>query len=256
VTDSQPVFRGVAVALATLFDDRGDVDTAATADLAARLCHAGLAAVVVAGTTGEAATLSPDERRMLIAAVRAAVPAGVVVVAGTGAPSVRQAVVLTRDAVDAGADAVLALSPPHALNVVPYYDALVGVAGGTPVLAYHYPKVSPPGIAVDDLASLPVHGLKDSSGDAERLLLETTRWDGHLYTGATELVFLAGRLGCAGAILAVANLEPATCVAAFDGDVEAQKALAETSRAASPVPGALKRMMADRFGTSAACRVS
>ena len=104
-----PVFRGVGVALVTLFDADLAVDTAATADLAVRLVDAGMQAVVVAGSTGEAATLSADERVAVLTAVRAAVPDRVPVVAGTGAPSAHQAVVFTAGAVDAGADAVLAL---------------------------------------------------------------------------------------------------------------------------------------------------
>jgi 4-hydroxy-tetrahydrodipicolinate synthase len=255
VAVTQPPFQGVAVALATLFDAHDEVDVPATVDHAVRLCHAGLHAVVVAGTTGEAAALTPDERRVLLRAVRAAVPDGVALIAGTGAPSVRQAVVLTRDAVDEGVDAVLALSPPSAANVRPYYDAVVTAAGSASVLAYHYPEVSAPGIAVDDLAGLPVAGLKDSSGDAERLIREATAWSGHLYTGATSLAYLAGRLGCAGAILAIANIEPATSVAAFEGDLDAQKALVDAGVRARPVPGGLKAEMHRRFGTSTVTRV-
>jgi 4-hydroxy-tetrahydrodipicolinate synthase len=81
-------FEGVGVALVTLFDDRGELDAPASADLAVRLVEAGVRAVVVAGSTGEAAALSADERSALLDAVRAAVPpsSGVPVIAGTGAP--------------------------------------------------------------------------------------------------------------------------------------------------------------------------
>ncbi|MGH9136635.1 MAG: dihydrodipicolinate synthase family protein, partial [Acidimicrobiales bacterium] len=53
-----PPFTGVGVALVTLFDDDGHVDAPATADLAARIVDTGVSAVVVAGTTGEAAALT------------------------------------------------------------------------------------------------------------------------------------------------------------------------------------------------------
>jgi dihydrodipicolinate synthase/N-acetylneuraminate lyase len=82
------LFRGVGVALVTLFDSGGEVDAISTGKLAAGLAGRGLAAVLVNGTTGEAGTLTGAERTALIEAVRAAVPDPVVVIAGTGAPSV------------------------------------------------------------------------------------------------------------------------------------------------------------------------
>jgi 4-hydroxy-tetrahydrodipicolinate synthase len=253
---SEPVFRGVGVALVTLFETDGAVDAAATAGLAARLADHGMQAVVVAGTTGEAATLDPGERIVLLEAVRAAVPASVPVVAGTGAPSSRQAAALTRDAVEHGADAVLALSPPGAVDAPRYYDAVAKAAMGVPVLAYHFPQVSPPGLTVGELSDLPVAGVKDSSGDAERLLVELVDYDGALYTGSSALLAFAGPLGCAGAILALANVEPERCVQAFAGDVGAQRALVDVHVAAHDrFPRRLKELVAARFGTSPLCRV-
>ena len=254
---TKPVFTGAGVALVTLFDDRGELDAPATADLAARLVDAGMRAVVVAGTTGEAPALDPDERVALLEAVRRQVPASIPVIAGTGAPSARQAAALTRDAVERGADAVLTLSPPGVTDPRAYYDAIAKAAAGSPVLAYHYPKVAPPGIAVRFLGDLPVAGIKDSSGDAERLLHELDQYDGAIYTGSSALLSFAGPLGCAGAILALANAEPERCVRAFAGDVEAQRALLQPHLAAhESFPRGLKEMVAARFGTSTACRVA
>ncbi len=254
---TQPVFTGVGVALVTLFDDRGDLDAPATASLAAQLVDAGLHAVVVAGTTGEAPALDAQERIELLDAVRREVPASVPVIAGTGAPSARQATALTRDAVERGADAVLALSPAGLGDPRPYYEAIAKAAAGTPVLAYHYPTVSPPGIPVRLLADLPVAGVKDSSGDAERLLHELDQYEGPIYTGSSALLSFAGPLGCAGAILALANAEPERCVRAFGGDMVAQGALAQPHLAAhESFPRGLKEMVAARFGTSTVCRVA
>ena len=108
----EPLFTGVGVALATLFDDDGEVDAKATADLAATLVDLGIRGVVVAGSTGEASALTAGERVALLTETRRAVPPGVPVIAGTGGSSARQAAALTRDAREAGADAVLALCPP------------------------------------------------------------------------------------------------------------------------------------------------
>src|SRR4051795_1253208 len=197
------LFTGVGVALVTLFRPDGALDAPATADLAAQLAGLGMRCLLVAGTPGEAATLTPADRDELVAAVRAAVPSDVPVLAGAGAPTGRQAAELTERAFDAGADAVLALSPPGVADPRPYYEA-VAKAVTQPLLAYHFPGAAAPGIPVDLLPDLPVSGLKDSSGDAGRLLHERDVFAGDLYTGAATLVGLCGAIGAAGALVAAA----------------------------------------------------
>lgn len=249
------VFTGVGVALATLFDDNGDVDAGATAAHAARMVDHGVAAVVVAGTTGEAATLDPSERSTLLAAVRGAVEGRVPVIAGTGAPSARQARALTRRACDGGAHAVLVLSPPHVEDPRIYYQRVSDAAGDVPVIAYHFPKMSPPGVPIDSIPDLSVAACKDSSGDAERMLTTLHATAVPLYTGSSALLSYAGPLGCAGAILALANVEPERCRAAFAGDAVAQRDLTEAHLGIQRrFPAGLKQMMAERFGTATATR--
>jgi 4-hydroxy-tetrahydrodipicolinate synthase len=256
VAPNGPVFSGVGVALITVFDERGSIEPMATAEHAARLVDFGMGAVVVAGSTGEASSLSPDERVTLIKAVRAAVRADVPVIAGTGAPSARQAAALTADAASAGADAALVLSPPGAVDVRPYYRHVADAVAGIPLLAYHFPAVAPPGIPVGALPDLPVVGCKDSSGDPDRLLAELVAWDGRLYVGSSAILSLAGPLGCTGAILALANAEPERCIDAFAGDAKAQRALAESHLAAREAfPWGIKRLTAARWGTTTHSRM-
>lgn len=249
----ESLFSGVGVALVTLFTDGGEVDTEATTEHAARLVDRGVAAVVVAGSTGEAAALSAAERVSLLEAIRPVAP---YLVAGTGAASARQAAGLTEDAVGAGADAVLALSPPGREDPLPYYEAVREASGAVPVLGYHFPAVSAPGIAVECLAGLPVDGLKDSSGDPDRLLAELEAFDRPIYVGSSAMLSLAGPLGCAGAILALANLEPEACATAFAGDHSTQRRLAAVHLAAGvDFPRGLKALMADEWGTSPVSRL-
>jgi dihydrodipicolinate synthase/N-acetylneuraminate lyase len=267
---TEPLFTGVGVALATLFDEAGEVDAKATATHAATLVELGIRAVVVAGSTGEAAALTAEERLALLTETRKAVPAGVPVVAGTGAPSARQAAALTRAARDAGADAVLALCPPRSNDPRPYYRAVAEAAGDLPALAYHFPQTTPPGIPLEALPDLPVQGMKDSSADPERLLAELEVFDRPLWVGAAVLLLMAGSLatpgsgagevvgsgGVAGAILAVANVDPEHAIAAFAGDAAAQRALlAAHRRARTAFPHGLKDAIADRFGTSRVTRL-
>jgi 4-hydroxy-tetrahydrodipicolinate synthase len=252
------LFTGVGVALVTIFGEDLELDAPATADLAAQLVDLGVKAVVVAGTTGEAAALEPEERAELLVAVRKSVPDGsrVPVIAGTGAPSARQAVRFTAAARDGGADGVLVLSPRGAVEPRRYYEAVAEAAGSLPVFAYHYPNVSPPGIAVAALADLPVSGVKDSSADPARLAETVSSWDRSVYCGSSAFLPYAGALGCTGAILSLANAKPELCAAAFAGDIGAQLELLPSHRLiASRFPAGIKELVATRFGCSPRARL-
>ena len=250
------LFRGTGVALVTLFHDDGAIDPGATSAFARELVARGMRAVLVAGTTGEAATLTNAERSALIDAVRSAVPPGIPVIAGTGAPSIRQATGLTEEAVAAGADAVLAWPPRGGVDTAGYFKAVADAAQDRPVLAYHFPRVYPPGIPVEALDGLPVAGQKDSSGQADRLLDELARYSGATYVGSSALLALAGPMGATGALLALANVEPERCVAAFEGDPVAQREIGERHLACAQggVP-ALKRILAEDVGRPVPVRV-
>ncbi len=129
-------------------------------------------------------------------------------------------------------------------------------AGGVPLLAYHYPAASAPGISVEVLDDLPVAGLKDSSGDAERLLREVEGYSGLVYVGSPMVLTMAGAVGADGALLAVGNAEPELCVAAFGGDGTAQRRLLEPHRAArGSFPAGIKHLTARRFGTPETARM-
>lgn len=248
------LFTGVGVALVTLFHQDGTVDVEATAAHAERLAGLGIAAILVAGSTGEAPALSPQERVDLVKAVQEVV--AVPVIAGAGSASARQTAQLTADARAAGADAALVLSPPRSTDPRHYFREAVAAGEDMPVLAYHFPAMSPPGIDVELLPELGVAGVKDSSGDPDRLLRVLDAFDEAVYVGAAPLVLQAGAIGCRGVILAVANVAPEDCVAAFGGDGAAQRRLA-APHAASRVdwPRGLKQRVAERFGTSAHARM-
>lgn len=248
-------FTGVGVALLTLFDRDGALDAAATARHAAHLVDQGVKGVVVAGSTGEAAALDSDERSRLLHAVREAVGGRVPALAGTGAPSARQAVALSRRAAGDGADALLVLSPPGTDDPRPYYEA-VAAAVDVPVLAYHYPTASAPGIAVDLLCELPVAGVKDSTGDPARLAIELDEMGGGVYTGSAALLLQASAMGASGAILALANVDVDGCLRSWDGDGPCQRELVNGHRSAAlaGVSG-LKRALAGLYGTSAVTRL-
>ncbi|MEV0130680.1 dihydrodipicolinate synthase family protein [Dactylosporangium sp. NPDC050688] len=250
-----PLWRGVAVALVTLFAEDGSVDVTATAEHAARLVASGVRAVLVAGSTGEADALGDGERVALVSAVRQACP-GVPVIAGAGGAWAGPAAELTAASVAVGADAVLVAPPRRPGDLRVFYERVVSAADGRPVLAYHFPGVAGGAVPLEVLPSLPVAGLKDSTGDPERLLRLLSEWDGAVYVGSSALVAAAGLLGAAGAILAVANVAAEDCVAAWEGDAAAQLRLTGPHVAAkSAFPHGLKRLVAQRYGTSTAARM-
>jgi dihydrodipicolinate synthase/N-acetylneuraminate lyase len=256
VTDPSPPapWTGVAVALVTLFHDEKSVDVDATAAHAARLVGAGVRAVVVAGSTGEASALTDTERVALLAAVRAACP-DVPVVAGASAEWWRPATDRVVAAVSAGADAVL-VAPPRTGDLGHYFTNVAAAAGGTPVLAYHFPPRAGGPVPVEALADLPVQGIKDSSGDPERLLRELESWPGWTYSGAAVLTSYAGTVGASGSILAAANLAPEDCLAAWAGDGAAQRRLLAVHRTCrARFPHGIKAAMAQRYGTPVAARL-
>jgi 4-hydroxy-tetrahydrodipicolinate synthase len=251
------LFSGVGVALLTMFGASGDLDPGSTAALAADLAERGMRAVLACGTTGEAGTLTDAERVEIVRAVRDAIPAGIPVLAGTGAESGERAAELTTAACAAGADAVLAWPPPGCTELAPYFAAITAAAGHRPVLAYHIPWISSPGVPVDELAKLPVAGVKDSSGSADRLLDEIAHYPGATYVGSSALLALAGPMGGAGAILALANVEPERCGRAFAGDPAAQRELADRHlQVRADGPAALKQILAGDSGSSPVSRVS
>jgi 4-hydroxy-tetrahydrodipicolinate synthase len=250
----QRLWSGVAVALVTFFDPDADrtVDVEGTARHAARLVEAGVGAVVVGGTTGESDALTLDERVALVTAVKDACP-GVPLVAGAGGQWSRPVREVASAVVKAGADALLVAPPRRPVDLVAFYAAL---GEEVPVFGYHFPGVAGGEIGLDVLPSLPLAGVKDSSGDPERLLRELSAWDGAVYSGSAPLALMAGAVGAAGVILAAANIAPEDCLAAFGGDAGAQLRLVSTHlKAKALFPHGLKAAVAERFGTSTVTRL-
>src|ERR1700726_3792787 len=101
----------VLTAIVTAFDTEGRVNEEAFVALMRHLAENGSDGFVVAGTTGEASTMTDEEQLGLIALAGAERPAGKTIVAGTGTNDTRQAVYLTERATELGADAMLSVTP-------------------------------------------------------------------------------------------------------------------------------------------------
>ena len=218
------LFEGVGVALVTIFDSDGKPDPEATADHAMTLVKQGCSAILLSGTAGESWRLTAEDRIALALELSARRP-GVPILVGSGDRSSDRAVTITRTVAQAGVgDALLVLSPTDA-DCRAFYGQIAKESAGMPVIAYHLPALSPPGVQVDQLDGLPVAGIKDSSGDADRIAGLLTRDTVPIYVGSPNLLALAGPCGVAGALVALANTKLDLCQRAWRGDASAQRAL-------------------------------
>jgi 4-hydroxy-tetrahydrodipicolinate synthase len=147
----------VLTAIVTPFDDRNRVNEESFVGLIRHLAENGSDGFVVAGTTGEASTLSEEEQLGLIGLAVAERPPGKSVIAGTGTNDTRQAVHLTERATELGVDAVLSVTPyynrPSPLGLTRHYEA-VAAATDKPTLLYNIPSRTGTNIPPDLLAEL------------------------------------------------------------------------------------------------------
>jgi dihydrodipicolinate synthase/N-acetylneuraminate lyase len=205
----------------------GEIDEAAIGTNVRHWMTTGLGGIVALGTNGEASLLDDDEADRVLAAVRAAVPAGRTLIAGVGRESTRATVAAARRAAAAGADAVLVRTPSFYRAHVPvaalvaHYTA-VADASPVPVLLYNYAAFTGVNLAPDTIARLAAHpnvaGLKETSTDgaqfAELSAAVPARFT--VMAGSAPGVYAALCAGAQGAILAVACVTPELCLELFE----------------------------------------
>jgi 4-hydroxy-tetrahydrodipicolinate synthase len=196
----------VLTATVTPFDADGAVDYDRYRELCAFLVDNGSDGVVVNGTTGEASTLSEEERVGLIRAAVEAIGDRATVVAGTGTNSTAQSIHLTEQAHEAGAHAVLVVTPyynkPPPRGIVEHFKA-VAAATDRPVIAYNIPgrvviNIEPE--TMTELAEIPnVTGVKQSNADLDqaRHIVDLGL---DLYAGDDDLVLPFVELGGRGGV--------------------------------------------------------
>lgn len=228
---TKQAFAGIYAPIPTPFDPAtGDVAPLHLRQNIARLLTDGLDGIVVAGSTGEAPLLDPDEQQRLVAWAREAISDGARLIAGTGAESTRQTIALTQGAAAAGADAVLVRPPGYfatahtPASLVAHFRA-VADASPVPVLIYNIPKYTHLPLAPALLQQLAGHerivGIKDSSGDLKNLAAyreAVPRWT--VLAGSASLLYPGLELGCQGGVVGVACFAGRLCVslvAAFQG---------------------------------------
>jgi 4-hydroxy-tetrahydrodipicolinate synthase len=205
----------ILTAIVTPFDEEGRVDEESFVALMRHLAENGSDGFVVAGSTGEASTLTDEEQLGLIDLAvkeRPALPsrpgARASIVAGTGANDTRHAVHLTERATELGADALLSVTPyynrPSPLGLKRHYEAIAD-ATNKPILLYNIPSRTATNIPPQQLEELGqidgIEGVKQSNQEELQLI------DGlDLYTGDDATFAHTLDIGGAGGILVASHI--------------------------------------------------
>jgi 4-hydroxy-tetrahydrodipicolinate synthase len=195
-------------AIVTPFDAQGDVDEGAFVALMAHLAENCSDGFVVAGTTGEASTLTDEEQLGLIGLAVAERPPGTTIVAGAGTNDTRHAVALIERATELGADAILSVTPyynkPSALGLKRHYEE-IAKATDKPILLYNHPGRTGTNISPELLAELAqidgIEGVKQANP------AELQPIDGlELYAGDDATFARTLDMGGAGGILVASHI--------------------------------------------------
>ncbi len=226
------VFEGAATALITPFSD-GGIDYEQFARLINWQIDSGIDALVVCGTTGEASTLSDDEHRDAIEFAVKTSGGRVPIIAGTGSNDTAYALDLTRCACEAGADAVLVVTPYYnkatQAGLIKMFTEIADKST-KPVILYNVPSRTGVNIEPDTYAVLADHenivGIKEANGNLSKIVETMAKVDGKLdlYCGNDDQIVPLLSLGGKGVISVLSNLLPtetsAMCKKFFAGDVK------------------------------------
>lgn len=212
-----PLFTGVCTALVTPFW-AGEVNHPLMEQLLKRQMDAGISVVVLAGTTGEAPTLSDEEKITMFARCKAYVRDKCTIIAGTGSNSTAHTVALSLAAQEVGADALLTVAPYYNKatpdGLVAHYLSVAN-AVNIPVIIYNVPSRTGLDIPVSVYKQLSVHpniiGVKEASTDITKITAIRTACgdDFSIWTGNDDMIVPSLALGAKGVISVLSNVLPA-----------------------------------------------
>ena len=228
------VLGAILTAMATPFDADLRVDEAATVRLAHHLVEHGSDGLVMAGTTGEASTLTDDEKVALYRIAKREVGDRASVVAGTGSNDTAHSVHLTQLAAEEGADAVLVVTPyynkPPRAGIIGHVEAIAAV--GVPVILYNIPSRSVINMPPDLIAELGeidnVVAVKQANPDLDECRRVADTSGLAVYAGNDDMLLPVLELGGTGVISVVSHLVgeemQAMVAAAGRGDLDGARA--------------------------------
>ena len=229
------IFKGSAVALITPFHN-GAVDYTALTRLIELQIASGTDAIVALGTTGEAATLMPDEREEVIRFVVERVSNRIPVIVGTGSNNTEDAIQKSRFAEAVGADGLLIVTPFYNKTtqegLLAHYSSIAEQVR-LPILIYNVPSRTGLNILPDTVSKLVrscenIVGIKEASGDISQITkLAAICPECDIYSGNDDQVVPILSIGGKGVISTIANIHPEAmhlmCNAYFEGNTEEAK---------------------------------
>jgi len=229
------LFLGCGVALVTPFDQDGVNESALRALVEFQIVE-GIDAIVICGSTGEAATMSPAEQARAIEVAVATADGRVPLIAGVGGSDTAAVTQLARAAALAGADALLASAPPYnkpsQRGMIAHFQAVLSAAD-LPMIVYNVPGRTACNIlpeTIEELAADPrVVGVKEASGDISQVADLCMRLADRLaiYSGNDDQVIPVMSLGGVGVISVIANIAPRAFSRMthlfLEGDIEAAR---------------------------------
>ena len=229
------VFKGSAVAIVTPFKKEDEsINYDAFADIIDYQIDHGSDAIVVCGSTGEAATMTEQEHldacRFCIEHTKGRVP----VIGGTGSNRTQTAIDLSREVAGYGADGLLLISPYYNKGtqegIYKHFKMVADAVPGTPVILYNVPSRTGSNVLPSTVARLVkdvpnIVGIKEASGNISQVVKLMSLTDGNieLYSGNDDQTVPLLSMGGLGVISVVANVAPEAihdmCQKFFDGDV-------------------------------------
>lgn len=211
------LFEGSGVAIVTPFLDNGDIDYDTYTRLLEFHLNEGTDAIVVIGTTGEATTLSKDEKRELIQFTVDKIDGRIPVIAGTGGNNTREDTLWSKEVSDMGVDALLVVTPYYnkasKQGLIDHFTQIAD-ASSAPIILYSVPGRTNVDIPVEAIVALSKHdniiGLKDATANLNYTshLRRLVSDDFALYSGNDDIILPFMSVGGQGVISVVANAMP------------------------------------------------
>jgi len=228
------IFKGAGVAIVTPFRANGEVNYPKLEELIEEQIAGGTDSIIVCGTTGESSTMSHEEHVEVIRYVCKVTGKRIPVIAGTGSNSTKEAIHLSEESEQAGADGLLVVTPYYNKatqnGLIAHYTA-IAEAVKIPILMYHIPSRTGVTMAPKTIAGLcrrvsNIVGIKEAGGNFPAIAEYMNLADGgiDLYSGNDNEIVPMLSLGGKGVISVLSNVAPRQthdiCEAYFSGDTE------------------------------------
>lgn len=213
----KPLFKGSAVALVTPFNKSGDINYFELKSLIEFQIASGTKAIVLLGTTGEASTITPEEREKIIKYCVSLINKRIPLIVGTGSNSTATTIMLTKQAEQLGADGVLVVTPYYNKcnqnGLIEHYKT-IAKSTKLKIILYNVPSRTGVNILPQTAIKLAkiknIVGIKEASGNISQIceLLNKKPEDFYVYSGDDMLTFPMMCMGAIGVISVTANCYP------------------------------------------------